>query len=138
MFFSSGLDFVPATNHRQDGKCVWIRVTKVQFQEGLPYIADMRNKQGFAIDRGFHLRVRGGRGLLRTYVTCLISYRPTGSLLYRRPFLVFKNSDKRISSCLRNPLAGKLPLLTISTTAQTEAAVVHEMDRHLRPAISIG
>jgi hypothetical protein len=54
------------------------------------------------------------------------------------PFRVLMNASMGISSCFRNPFAGKAPLETISRTAQTEAAVVQEIARQVLPAICFG
>jgi len=54
------------------------------------------------------------------------------------PVDVLKNVSSGTVSCLRKPLSGRSPVETISTIAQTEAAVVQEIEFHSCPAISFG
>ena len=54
------------------------------------------------------------------------------------PLVVASRSVRATSSWRRKPSVGTLPRATSSTTPHAEAAVVHEIARHLRPASGFG
>ena len=96
-----------------------------------------------AVGRRADRRRRGGRGSRWTSRGELFSGgqchgQTVPSSAKRAPALGRAGARSAISSCLMKPVAGSRPSATSSMTATAEAAVVHEIARHVRPLIVSG